>query len=34
MRPSVNIDWIDEARRTAGGIVIDPAAFTHTSVAI
>ena len=28
------IDWIHEARETAFGIVINPAAFTHTSVAI
>ena len=28
------IDWIHEARETADGIVINPAAFTHTSVAI
>ena len=28
------IDWIHEARETANGIVINPAAFTHTSVAI
>ena len=28
------IDWIHEAREDAGGIVINPAAFTHTSVAI
>src|SRR5229473_695268 len=28
------IDWIHEARQTAAGIVINPAAFTHTSVAI
>ena len=28
------IDWIHESRDTAGGIVINPAAFTHTSVAI
>ncbi len=28
------IDWIQEARETAGGIVINPGAFTHTSVAI
>jgi 3-dehydroquinate dehydratase-2 len=28
------IDWIHEARLTAGGIAINPAAFTHTSVAI
>jgi 3-dehydroquinate dehydratase II len=28
------IDWIHEARDTAAGIVINPAAFTHTSVAI
>lgn len=28
------IDWIHEAREIAGGIVINPAAFTHTSIAI
>ena len=28
------IDWIHAARETAGGIVINLAAFTHTSVAI
>jgi 3-dehydroquinate dehydratase-2 len=28
------IDWIHEARETAGGIVINPGAFTHTSVAL
>ncbi|MBR0687859.1 type II 3-dehydroquinate dehydratase [Bradyrhizobium manausense] len=28
------VDWIHEARETAIGIVINPAAFTHTSVAI
>ena len=28
------IDWIHEARDIAGGIVINPAAFTHYSVAI
>jgi 3-dehydroquinate dehydratase II len=28
------IDWIHEARETAGGIVINPAAFTHTSIAL
>jgi 3-dehydroquinate dehydratase II len=28
------IDWVHEARESAGGIVINPAAFTHTSVAI
>ena len=28
------IDWIHEARETAGAIAINPAAFTHTSVAI
>ena len=28
------IDWIHEAREEGAGIVIDPAAFTHTSVAI
>lgn len=30
----VLIDWIHEARGTAAGIVINPAAYTHTSVAI
>ncbi len=28
------IDWVHQARGEAGGIVINPAAFTHTSVAI
>ncbi|SDN47836.1 type II 3-dehydroquinate dehydratase [Afipia sp. GAS231] len=28
------IDWIHEAREIASGMVINPAAFTHTSVAI
>ena len=28
------IEWIHEAREAAQGIVINPAAFTHTSVAI
>ena len=28
------IDWIHEARETAAGLIINPAAFTHTSVAI
>ena len=28
------IDWIHEARQRADAIVINPAAFTHTSVAI
>lgn len=28
------IDWIHEAREVACGIIINPAAFTHTSVAI
>ena len=28
------VDWIHEARDIASGIVINPAAFTHTSVAI
>ena len=28
------IEWVHEARGDAGGIVINPAAFTHTSVAI
>ncbi len=28
------VDWIHEARETAVGIIINPAAFTHYSVAI
>ncbi|MGI9411669.1 MAG: type II 3-dehydroquinate dehydratase [Hyphomicrobiaceae bacterium] len=28
------IDWIQDARETAAGIIINPAAFTHTSLAI
>ena len=28
------IDWIHEARGTAGAIIINPAAFTHYSIAI
>ena len=28
------IDWVHEAREAAGAIVINPAAFTHTSVAV
>jgi 3-dehydroquinate dehydratase II len=28
------IDWIHEARQDGAGIVINPAAFTHTSLAI
>ena len=28
------IDWVHEARDIAAGIVINPAAFTHTSVAL
>ena len=28
------IDWIHEARQSSAGIIINPAAFTHTSVAI
>lgn len=28
------IDWIHEARGVSAGIIINPAAFTHTSVAI
>jgi len=28
------IDWIHEAHATAAGILVNPAAFTHTSVAI
>ena len=30
----VLIDWIHEARGQGAGIIINPAAFTHTSVAI
>jgi 3-dehydroquinate dehydratase II len=28
------IDWIQEARESAAGIIINPAAFTHSSIAI
>ena len=28
------IDWIHEARETAAGIIINPAALTHTSIAV
>jgi 3-dehydroquinate dehydratase-2 len=28
------IDWIHEARENMGGIIINPGAFTHTSIAI
>ena len=28
------VDWIQEARGRASGIIINPAAYTHTSVAI
>lgn len=28
------IDWIQEARKTAAGIIINPGAYSHTSVAI
>lgn len=28
------IDWIHEARQSSAGIIINPGAFTHTSVAI
>jgi len=28
------IDWIHEAREDAAGVIINPAAYTHTSVAI
>ena len=28
------VDWIQEARQGADGVVINPAGFTHTSVAI
>ena len=28
------VDWIHEARQVGAGIIINPAAYTHTSVAI
>lgn len=28
------IDWVQEAREAAGAIIINPAAYTHTSIAI
>ena len=28
------IDWIHEARETTGGLIMNPGAFTHTSIAI
>ena len=28
------VDWVQEARGTAAGIIINPAALTHTSIAI
>ena len=28
------IDWLHEARREAAGVVLNPGAFTHTSIAI
>ena len=28
------IDWIQEARQTSAGIIINPGAFSHTSIAI
>jgi 3-dehydroquinate dehydratase-2 len=28
------VDWVQEARNAAAGIIINPAAYTHTSVAI
>jgi len=28
------VDWIQEARETADGIVLNPGAYTHTSIAI
>lgn len=31
---SAIVDWIHEAREAAAGIVINPAALTHTSIAI
>ena len=30
----VLVDWIQEARETACGIVINPGAYTHTSIAL
>jgi 3-dehydroquinate dehydratase-2 len=28
------VDWVQEARGTAAGIIINPAALTHTSIAV
>lgn len=28
------VDWVHEARENAGGIIINPAAFTHYSIAV
>ena len=28
------VDWIQEARDTSAGIIINPAAYTHTSIAL
>ena len=28
------VDWLQEAERTADGVVLNPAAYTHTSVAL
>jgi 3-dehydroquinate dehydratase II len=28
------IDWIHDARQTAAGIIINPGAYSHTSIAI
>ncbi|KZM51401.1 type II 3-dehydroquinate dehydratase [Labrenzia sp. OB1] len=28
------IDWVHEARETAQGLIINPAAYTHTSIAL
>lgn len=28
------VDWIHEARKSAGGIIINPGAYSHTSIAI
>lgn len=30
----VLVDWIHEARETAAGIVVNPGAYTHTSIAL
>ena len=31
---AVLVDWIQEARTKASGVIINPAAYTHTSIAL